>query len=183
MEDRFLDSDPSAPDTKLDHISLAFQSRIDQKDIDNRFYYEPMLSGHPDPQTEIGKRFLGKNFGIPVWVSSMTGGTEKARTINKNLARACCDFGMGMGLGSCRQLLTDDTYLSDFQVRPLIGDQPLYANLGIAQIIQLIQAQKVDLIVDLMSKLEADGLIVGENLEVSQGTSRSLICWDRTRNA
>ena len=78
-----------------------------------------------------------------------------AGTINRNLARACHDFGMGMGLGSCRMIMDDDTYFEDFNVRPIIGDEyPLYANLGIAQIEEFIESNKVDRIRSLLGELE-----------------------------
>merc|ERR1712046_179264 len=94
----------------------------------------------------------------------MTGGTGYARIINHNLARAAAEFGFGMGLGSCRGLLTSDEYLSDFDVRHLIGDDlPLYANLGVAQLEQLIDNSKTGLIVSLLDKLKADGLIIHVN--------------------
>ena len=87
-----------------------------------------------------------------------------ARTINQNLARACRDFGMGMGLGSCRGLLFSDEYLADFNVRHLIGDDfPLYANLGIAQLEQLIDTNQLKLIDVLLDKLKANGLIIHVN--------------------
>jgi isopentenyl-diphosphate delta-isomerase len=87
-----------------------------------------------------------------------------ARTINHNLARVCGEFGMGMGLGSCRALLTSDETLADFNVRHLIGyDYPLYANLGIAQIEQLIDVGQLEQIRRLIDKLQADGLIVHVN--------------------
>ena len=152
--------DPNASERKKDHISLAFQSVVTGEELDKRFYYEPVLAGHPDSGKSLSKSFLGKTFDMPVWVSSMTGGTAMAGTINKNLARACSDFGMGMGLGSCRQLLYDDTFLGDFQLRQIIGGQPLYANLGLAQIISLLAEGKIHLIHTLLEKLDADGLIV-----------------------
>jgi len=99
----------------------------------------------------------------PIWVSSMTGGTAMANTINTNLAKACAEYGMGMGLGSCRALLESDERLSDFAMRPLMGDQPLYANLGIAQIDELFQANKQGLLSELVKKLEANGLIIHIN--------------------
>jgi len=86
-----------------------------------------------------------------------------ANTINTNLAKACGEYGMGMGLGSCRALLDSDERLSDFAMRGLIGDQPLYANLGIAQLDELFQANKQQLISELVKKLEADGLIIHIN--------------------
>jgi isopentenyl-diphosphate delta-isomerase len=100
----------------------------------------------------------------PMWVSSMTGGTEKANHINKNIARACRDFGLGMGLGSCRKILFSKTYWDDFNMRDIIGpDQPFWANLGIAQIEQLLKDKNENAITDMVGQLRADGLIIHVN--------------------
>lgn len=158
------EADPGAASRKKDHIELALQSQVAAAVLDGRFYYEPMLAAHPQPGSLPGLSFLGKNLRTPVWVSSMTGGTEKARTINQNLARACAEFGMGMGLGSCRQLLYDRQYLPDFDVRDIIGDGlPLYANLGVAQVEQLFERGEQDKMRQLVDMLRADGLIVHVN--------------------
>lgn len=156
-------TDPGAADRKKDHIELAFQSRVPHHEIDTRFYYEPLLSGHPLTLDNLKLKFLGKEFGAPVWVSSMTGGTALAGTINKNLAKACAEYGLGMGLGSCRQLLFNEEYLDDFQVRKFMADQPLYANLGIAQLEHLIESGDLKKVDQLIQKLEADGLIIHVN--------------------
>ncbi len=150
-------------DRKKDHIDLAFESQTLVDQLDNRFMYEPMLSKHPEnaiPETS----FIGKKLKLPLWVSSMTGGTRLAGQINHNLARACNEFGMGMGLGSCRIILDDDTYFPDFDVRDVIGhDLPLYANLGINQLEILLRDKKLHKIYTLVSKLRADGLIIHIN--------------------
>lgn len=151
----------STAQRKSDHIELAFQSVVANRDP--RFYYEPMLAAHPIDITEPFY-FLGKPMRIPLWVSSMTGGTAQAGIINRNLAQACGEFGMGMGLGSCRIILEDDTYFADFNVRPLMGnDAPLFANLGIAQIEELLSSKSADKISRLIDRLGADGLIVHVN--------------------
>lgn len=156
--------DPAAESRKRDHIELAFQSQVAQAALDERFYYEPLLSGHPQRGGMKSFLFLGKAMRAPVWVSSMTGGTELAQTINHNLARACKDFGMGMGLGSCRSLLYGDDTFKDFDVRSLIGDSlPLFANLGIAQLERLIDEGELFRVKDLVDKLQADGLIIHVN--------------------
>lgn len=158
------DIDPTAVSRKRDHIELAFRSQVEQSALDRRFYYEPMLSAHPERGGLKSFLFLNKMFRVPLWVSSMTGGTEWAHTINHNLARACRDFGMGMGLGSCRALLYDDEMLPDFDVRREIGDNlPLYANLGIAQLEQLIEKGELYRVENLLDKLQADGLIIHVN--------------------
>ncbi len=148
---------------KSDHIRIALESQVLVEEQDNRFYYEPLLSAHPADNLPPF-RFLGKTLRAPLWVSSMTGGTEGAGDINRNLAQACHEFGMGMGLGSCRTILNDDTYLSDFDVRDIIGDDlPLFANLGIAQLEQLVYAGKESLIHDMVQKIRADGIIIHVN--------------------
>ncbi|MDL5045489.1 hypothetical protein QQ054_05470 [Oscillatoria amoena NRMC-F 0135] len=86
---------------KKAHIDLAFQSQVSQIQSDQRFYYEPLLAAHPE-NISLKTSFGSRELGVPIWVSSMTGGTGLAGTINHNLAQACNKYGMGMGLGSCR---------------------------------------------------------------------------------
>lgn len=158
------ETDPTAVSRKQDHIELAFKSRVEAAVVDDRFFYEPLLAAHPGNDFWPPFSFLGKQIRTPVWVSSMTGGTALARTINRNLARACAEFGMGMGLGSCRQLLYSDEYLSDFDVRDTLGAAlPLFVNLGIAQLEQLIADKETRRISDLVDRLRADGLIIHVN--------------------
>ena len=150
-------------DRKKDHIQLALESQTLSEQADRRFYYEPLLSGHsaePLPAPD----FLGKPVKVPIWVSSMTGGTALALKINRNLAAVCRNFGMGMGLGSCRVLLEDDARFEDFNMRPIIGpDLPLFANLGIAQLEQLAETGRLHLVDRLLDKLQADGLAIHVN--------------------
>lgn len=156
-------SESNTSNRKKDHIELAFESAV--RNQDSRFFYEPILKKHPATLDALeGIQIAGKSTSSPLWVSSMTGGTEKAGHINHNLARACNEFGMGMGLGSCRIILDDNTYFKDFDLRDTIGDKlPFYANLGIAQVEQLLENKKEQQIIDLVNKLRADGLIVHVN--------------------
>lgn len=163
LEQKALSQDPTSASRKQDHIELAFQSVVQAAQSDTRFYYEPLLAPHP-AGTALPFTFLGKEMGLPLWVSSMTGGTELAGVINKNLARACAEFGMGMGLGSCRNLLYSDTYFDDFNLRPIIGpDLPFFANLGVAQVEELLARGEINRLTDMVGKLAADGIIVHVN--------------------
>ena len=156
-------SDPTSSSRKHDHIELAFQSQLGADMLDDRFYYEPMLGFHRQ-EVDLSKQFLGKTLRMPLWISSMTGGTELAGTINRRLAEACAEFGLGMGLGSCRKLLYDDTWFNDFNLRPILGaERPFFANLGVAQVETLLAEGKADLIHALVARLQADGLILHIN--------------------
>ncbi len=156
-------SDPTAAERKQDHIQLAFRSQVESMSLDKRFAYEPVLSAHP-ANTPVDIPFLGKIVHTPIWVSSMTGGTEKAYHINYNLAKVCNAFGMGMGLGSCRALLESDERIRDFDFRKIIGDdQPIYANIGVAQLELLIKDNELYKIDQLIDKLSADGIIIHVN--------------------
>ena len=148
---------------KKDHIDLAFHSRTEGDELDGRFYYEPVLASHPKEEP-ISFAFLGKKMKWPIWVSSMTGGTGEAGYINRNLARVCAEYGLGMGLGSCRPLLESDQFFEDFNLRPIIGEEhPFYANLGVAQVDKLLSEGREDRILDLVDRLQADGLIIHVN--------------------
>ncbi len=150
-------------DRKKDHINQAFNARVEKDAADKRFNYEPLLSAHP-----VGRptsfSFAGKTMRLPLWISSMTGGTAQAGMINSNLARACNEFGLGMGVGSCRVLLENERHFDDFNLRPIIGNEsPFYANLGIAQLEHLVDQKATDKISKLIELLQADGIIIHIN--------------------
>jgi isopentenyl-diphosphate delta-isomerase len=148
---------------KNEHIKLAFTSRVSPDRVDDRFYYEPLLGSYSKGELKPFT-FLGKTMKVPMWVSSMTGGSKIAQTINTNLAMACKEFGMGMGLGSCRILLENDKYLPDFDMRDIIGDDlPFYANIGISQVETMLNDGSDQRIVEMVDRLRADGLIIHVN--------------------
>ena len=148
---------------KHQHLELAKKSQLGLEQLDQRFFYEPMFGKHLKGQKEP-QDFAGKTLQFPIWISSMTGGTGSAAHINKNLARAAGEFGLGLGLGSCRILLESDEFYEDFNLRSICGDSvPFYANLGIAQIEQLVEQGQESKITRLVERLSCDGLIVHIN--------------------
>lgn len=148
---------------KSAHIELASKAQTLSSSKDDRFFYEPLFFSHPKRQDTWKTKFLGFDLDYPLWVSSMTGGTEFAQKININLARLAEKYHLGMGLGSCRSLLESNDRIEDFAVKKYMGQAPLFANLGIAQIEELLLQNKLHAIDEMMKKTEADGLIVHLN--------------------
>ena len=145
---------------KTDHIDLAFDSQV--LSGDERFNYEPLTAFNLDGPLEPVS-FAGLQMNAPWWVSSMTGGAEKAGRINERLAKACAKYGLGMGLGSCRPVLENTEFGTDFLVRKWIGNQPLFANLGIAQLEEIAETNAWPKLKDMIARLEANGLIIHIN--------------------
>lgn len=148
---------------KGSHIELTPLSQISGEDLDSRFTYEPLFFSHPTSETRWPVNFLGTELDYPVWISSMTGGTERAALINNNLGTLAGKYKLGMGLGSCRPLLHSRERLPEFKIRAHLGNQPLLANLGIAQIEECVAAGRLDRIHDIVSMTEASGLMVHIN--------------------
>jgi len=148
---------------KSDHIKLSENARTHVSKLDGRFFYEPLFFTHPTPETKWSSSFLGFNFDYPIWVSSMTGGTDHAKVINENLAKLCGEFHLGMGLGSCRSLLHDPSRLGEFRVKKFMPSSPLFANIGIAQVEECVKEGSAHRLHELVSMVEADGLVIHIN--------------------
>ncbi len=83
---------------------------------------------------DLSTRFLGVPLRAPVLIGAMTGGAELARTINRNLATAAQELGIGMMLGSQRIMVDNDSAAASFEVRDLAPDVLLIGNIGLAQL-------------------------------------------------
>lgn len=87
---------------------------------------------------DLSTRFLGEGLRAPVLIGAMTGGAELARTINRNLAGAAQQLGIGMMLGSQRIMLGDGDdarrAAASFEVRDVAPDILLIGNIGLAQV-------------------------------------------------
>ena len=83
---------------------------------------------------DTSSRLLVKTLRVPLLISSMTGGTDQAERINRNLAVGAQARGIAMGLGSQRTGLEVDATADTFRVRREAPDIMLLANLGAVQL-------------------------------------------------
>jgi isopentenyl-diphosphate delta-isomerase len=110
-----------------------------------------------DPSTV----FLGKRLKAPILISSMTGGFDLARKVNRNLAAAAQELGIAMGVGSQRVAIEEPAAVDSFQVRDVAPDILLLSNLGA---VQLNYGYTVDHCRRAVQMIRADALILHLNV-------------------
>jgi isopentenyl-diphosphate Delta-isomerase len=102
---------------KADHIRINLEENVQFPNVTNGFErYRLVHQALPELDlTAVNTQadLLGKRLQLPLLISSMTGGTETASAINRNLAQGAQARGIAMGLGSQRTALeqpeTQDT--------------------------------------------------------------------------
>ncbi len=151
-------------DRKAEHIRINLEEDVAAKGVTTGFErYRFVHRALPEIDLELvclETSFLGRRLDAPLLFSCMTGGTPRARQINRTLAAAAQRHRVAMGLGSCRVLLEHPEVLATFAVRDLCPDVPLLANLGAVQLNLGVGPAACRRIVDL---LEADALVLHLN--------------------
>jgi isopentenyl-diphosphate Delta-isomerase len=109
----------------------------------------------------LGARFLGRDLKAPLLISSMTGGPERASSINRAIAEAAGKAGIAFGVGSQRIALEGNGIAGfDRRLRDLAGPVPILANFGAAQ---LAQWDGVAMAHRATEMIDADALIIHLN--------------------
>lgn len=95
-------------------------------------------------EIDLSVTFLGKKLSAPLLIGAMTGGAQKAGQINRTLAQAAQQTGIGFMLGSQRVMLEHPEAQSSFQVRDVAPDILLIGNLGIGQLMKGYGLAEID---------------------------------------
>ncbi len=111
-------------------------------------------------EVDVSTEFLGKELRAPIIISAITGGTKEATKINKLLASAAQDFGLGFEVGSLHAALEDRSLAYTYQVRDVAPDVLLFANLSPSQ---LPEGREVELSKLAIEMIQADALCLHLN--------------------
>lgn len=122
---------------KADHIDLAAHGDVAFKSTTTlvecvRLVHDalPELAySDVDPSVHV----LGKRLRAPILIAAMTGGTERARAINRELAAIAEERGYAFGLGSQRAMHVRPELAATYQVRDVAPTALLLGNVGIVQ--------------------------------------------------
>jgi isopentenyl-diphosphate delta-isomerase len=126
---------------KADHIALCASGEVDFREkgtlLDEvQLVHDALPDLHFD-EVDLSTKLLGKTLKAPVVISGMTGGTEEAATINKDLARAAETLGLGFGLGSQRAMVVAPDLGWTYRVRDVAPTALVMGNLGMVQARQM----------------------------------------------
>jgi isopentenyl-diphosphate delta-isomerase len=149
---------------KADHLRICLDEDVQFHGVTNGLeryrFTHCCLPELNRSEIDLTTMFLGKSLGAPLLISSMTGGTERARTINFRLAEVAQHYKLAMGVGSQRVAVENPQVADTFAVRSHAPDILLFANLGA---VQLNYSYGLDECLRVVDLCQADALILHLN--------------------
>jgi isopentenyl-diphosphate delta-isomerase type 2 len=112
-----------------------------------------------DEEVDTSIEFLGRKVAMPLFVSSMTGGSAEGYNANKRLAQAAEVLGIPVGMGSIRILFRKPEVLEHFQLKRLAPSVPVFGNIGGVQLPTMSHPE----IFEMLRRIEVDGVAVHLN--------------------
>lgn len=119
---------------KEEHIKIQLEHNVEYKNKTNLFedvfLFHDALPEIDRSQVDTSTVFLKHKLFAPVMVAAITGGAREASRINKNIAKACQNLGIGMGFGSMKAMIVEPSLTYSYQVRDVAPDIFLAGNIG-----------------------------------------------------
>lgn len=145
---------------KLEQLDVCRRGKVE-----TRSYFEDVFLVHsalPEinkDEIELSVNFMGKKLSFPLLIASMTGGHPETLKINKALAKAVEECGIGLGVGSQRAALEDPRQERSFRiVREMAPSAFIYANLGVPQL-----SYGMDCVERAIEMVDADAIAIHLN--------------------
>lgn len=148
---------------KADHIKINLERDVRSAlttGLENYHFIHEALPELDLEQVDTSLSLFGKELAAPILISSMTGGTADAESINLHLAEAAQEMKIAMGVGSQRAAIENTGLTKTFQVRRVAPDILLFANLGAVQLNYGYGIEQCRLAVNMIG---ADALILHFN--------------------
>lgn len=148
---------------KSDHIRINLEEDVQSGLTTGLERYRFIHQAVPERdlgEVDLAQSLFGKRLQAPLLISSMTGGTPEAASINHTLAEAAQSARIALGLGSQRAAIDHPDLAATFQVRQVAPDILLFANLGAVQLNYRYGVADCQRAVDM---IQADALILHFN--------------------
>ncbi|MBN1896342.1 MAG: type 2 isopentenyl-diphosphate Delta-isomerase [Candidatus Aenigmarchaeota archaeon] len=147
---------------KDEHIRICLHDNVESSRSNGFEWYEFSHNALPEIKWEdidTSTAFLGKRLFAPLFIEAMTGGTAESERINKNLAEAAQELGIGMGVGSQRAMIETPELKDTYDVRGVAPDIFLAGNIGASHILKY----PVEKIEKALNAIGADALAIHLN--------------------
>ena len=148
---------------KLDHLDLCAEEDVEYRGkttlLDDVELLHDSLPELDFDAIDTTTTLFGRALAAPLLITGMTGGAERARDINRDLAAVAQELGLAFGVGSQRAMLRDPSLVSTYQIRDIAPDILLFGNIGVVQAAEMSTAEAVDLV----GAIGADALCVHLN--------------------
>ncbi|MBU2533792.1 MAG: type 2 isopentenyl-diphosphate Delta-isomerase [Alphaproteobacteria bacterium] len=150
---------------KIEHLDVVMSGAANSKNATTgfelvRFEHNALPELELDA-VDLSVPFLGRMMTAPLLISSMTGGPRLAAMMNRHIAEACGEVGIGFGVGSQRIALEGGATAGfGKELRAAAGDVPILANFGAAQLRTWDGTEMARRAVEMIS---ADALIIHLN--------------------
>ncbi len=128
---------PDISNRKRDHLVVAASGNADFRNRTTLLEQVQLVhQALPDlalSDIQLETTLAGFRLSAPIIISGMTGGTEQAGQINRDLAQVAQRLGIGFGVGSQRAMADHPKLENTFQVRDVAPDVILIGNIGVVQ--------------------------------------------------
>ncbi len=148
-------------DRKTRHLEICLDSdkyQVETGDtlLDRVHFYHRALPEISLDVISTKTSVLGYEARGPVFISCMTGGSEKGYQLNRLLAEAAQEIGIPVGIGSFRVLGDKPETLTHFRMRKFAPTVPILANIGAVQVRDIPHTQ----LIETAKNLEATAQVI-----------------------
>lgn len=144
---------------KDEHVSLAraFHQKPKENDFDAiRLVHSSLVNTRPE-EIDLSTDILGLKLSVPFYINAMTGGSEKTKKINHDLAIIARETGLMMATGSVSAALKDPSVADSYTVvRKVNPNGLILGNMGAGRTSE--DAKKI------VNLLQADGMQIHLNV-------------------
>ncbi|GAA2941936.1 type 2 isopentenyl-diphosphate Delta-isomerase [Enterococcus raffinosus] len=144
---------------KDEHVSLAraFHQKPKENDFDAiRLIHSSLVNTRPE-EIDLSTDILGLKLSVPFYINAMTGGSEKTKKINHDLAIIARETGLMMATGSVSAALKDPSVADSYTVvRKVNPNGLILGNMGAGRTSE--DAKKI------VNLLQADGMQIHLNV-------------------
>jgi isopentenyl-diphosphate delta-isomerase len=150
---------------KGDHVRICLEEDVKAKHVttglEDVFFVHRCLPEINREKIDLSTKLFNHKFSAPLIVGAMTGGTPEATKINKTIAEAVQELGIGMGVGSQRAAIEDAKLECGFvETRRKAPTAFLIGNIGAPQ---LVQGWRLDQAQIAVNMIDADALAIHLN--------------------